>query len=170
MAIAGYLHDIGKLTVPTEILEKPARLDEEEMNLMKSHVYYSYRILDSVKGLETINMWASFHHERMDGKGYPFHFRGESLPIGSRIMAVADVLTAISEDRPYRKGMDEETALFLIEDLGSKNALDREIIKIAKANFNYLNEVRHDVQNRAKNEYLNLKTGACLLDGCLQDV
>ncbi|MBF0320297.1 MAG: HD domain-containing protein [Nitrospirae bacterium] len=170
MAIAGYLHDIGKLTVPTEILEKPARLEAEEMNLMKSHVYYSYRILDSVKGLETINMWASFHHERMDGKGYPFHFMGESLPIGSRIMAVADVLTAISEDRPYRKGMDEDTALFLIEDLGSKNALDREIIKIAKANFNYLNEVRHDVQNRAKEEYLNLKTGACLLDGCLQDV
>ncbi|MBF0488541.1 MAG: HD domain-containing protein, partial [Nitrospirae bacterium] len=161
MAIAGHLHDIGKLAVPTEILEKPAKLDEAEMNVMKSHTYYSYTILNMVKGLETINMWASFHHERMDGAGYPFHFKGDSLPIGSRIMAVADVLTAISEDRPYRKGMDKETALFVIQDLGSKNALDKTIIKTAAANFDYLDEVRHDVQERVRQEYKNLKSGIC---------
>ncbi|MBF0555269.1 MAG: HD domain-containing protein [Nitrospirae bacterium] len=164
VAIAGYLHDIGKLAVPTEILEKPGKLDEAEMNIMKSHTYYSYTILNLVKGLETVNMWASFHHERMDGKGYPFHFKGDSLPIGSRIMAVADVLTAISEDRPYRKGMDKETALFVIQDLGSKNALDRAIIKTAVAHFDYLDEVRHDVQVRVRQEYKNLKTGICFSD------
>ncbi|MBF0457409.1 MAG: HD domain-containing protein [Nitrospirae bacterium] len=170
MAIAGYLHDIGKLAVPTEILEKPGKLDEDEMNVMKSHIYYSYRILESIKGLETINMWASFHHERVDGRGYPFHLSGNSLPIGSRIMAVADVLTAISEDRPYRKGMDKDKALFIIEDLGAKNSLDRGIIETAVDNFDYLNELRHDVQRRAREDYINLKTDASLTESCSQGV
>ncbi|MCG6551852.1 MAG: HD domain-containing protein [Candidatus Magnetominusculus sp. LBB02] len=162
MAIAGHLHDIGKLAVPVEILQKPSKLDDEQMNIMKSHIYYSYRILDSVKGLETINMWASFHHERMDGNGYPFHLNGSSLPMGSRIMAVADVLTAISEDRPYRKGMDVDTALPLLASLGSKNTLDKEIVKLAAANFNYLNKYRQEVQMRVKEEYDKLKVGDCM--------
>ncbi|MBF0517802.1 MAG: HD domain-containing protein [Nitrospirae bacterium] len=173
MAIAGHLHDIGKLAVPTELLERPGRLTDEECNVMKSHIYFSYRILESIKGLETINMWASFHHERMDGKGYPFHFKGDSLPLGSRIMAVADVFTAISEDRPYRKGMDRETALSLLDSLGAKNALDKEIIKIVSTNFKYLNELRHDVQTMVKEEYERLKTDERLtedLSSTLQSV
>ncbi len=157
MSIAGYLHDIGKLAVPAEILEKPAKLSVEEFNVMKSHVYHSYRILEAVSGLDIINTWASFHHERMDGKGYPFHIRGNELPIGSRIMAVSDVLTAITEDRPYRKGMTGEEALRIIEDMAKNNSLDKSIVDVASTYFRHLNDVRLDAQLRAGEEYVAVR-------------
>jgi HD-GYP domain-containing protein (c-di-GMP phosphodiesterase class II) len=156
MSLAGYLHDIGKLAIPAEILEKPARLSPEEFNIIKSHVYHSYRILESVKGLDIINTWASFHHERMDGSGYPFHIKGNELPIGSRIMAVADVFTAITEDRPYRKGMSGESALKVIEDMAKNNALDHSIVSIASTYFKHINDVRMDAQLNAGKEYLTI--------------
>lgn len=157
MSVAGYLHDIGKLAVPSEILEKPARLSDEEFNIMKSHVYHSYRILEAVSGLDIINTWASFHHERMDGKGYPFHIKGGELPIGSRIIAVADVFTAITEDRPYRKGMSGEDALKIIEDMAKNNGLDKSIVDVAIAYFRHLNDVRLDAQLKAGEEYVAVK-------------
>jgi HD-GYP domain-containing protein (c-di-GMP phosphodiesterase class II) len=157
MSVAGYLHDMGKLAIPSEILEKPAKLSVEEFNIMKSHVYHSYRILEAVSGLDIINTWASFHHERMDGSGYPFHIKGNELPIGSRIMAVADVFTAITEDRPYRKGMSGESALKVIEDMAKNGALDQSIVGIATTYFKHLNDVRMNVQLNAEKEYVVIK-------------
>ncbi|MCL4536525.1 MAG: HD domain-containing protein [Nitrospirae bacterium] len=157
MRVAGYLHDVGKLAVPAEILEKPAKLSVEEFNVMKSHVYHSYRILEAVSGLDIINTWASFHHERMDGKGYPFHIRGNELPIGSRIMAVSDVFTAITEDRPYRKGMSGEDALKIIEDMAKTNSLDPSVVGVAGTYFRHLNDVRMDTQLKAGEEYMGVK-------------
>jgi HD-GYP domain-containing protein (c-di-GMP phosphodiesterase class II) len=157
MRIAGYLHDIGKLAISAEILEKPARLSNEEFNIMKSHVYHSYRILEAVSGLEIINTWASFHHERMDGNGYPFHIKGNELPIGSRIMAVADVFTAITEDRPYRKGMSGKEALKVIEDMAKNNSLDKSIVDLAGTYFRHLDDVRLEAQLNAGEEYAGVK-------------
>lgn len=157
MRVAGYLHDVGKLAVPTEILEKPANLSVEEFNIMKSHVYHSYRILEAVSWLEIINTWASFHHERMDGNGYPFHIKGNELPIGSRIMAVADVFTAITEDRPYRKGMSGKEALKIIEDMAKNNSLDKSIVDLAVTYFRHLDDVRLDAQLKAGEEYVAVK-------------
>ncbi len=154
MSVAGYLHDVGKLAVPAEILEKPAKLSVEEFNIMKSHVYHSFRILESVKGFDIINTWASFHHERMDGDGYPFHIKGNKLPIGSRIMAVADVFTAITEDRPYRKGMSGKEALRIIEGMAKNNSLDPSIVSVASTYFKHLNDVRLDAQLKAGEEYM----------------
>lgn len=162
MSVAGYLHDIGKLAVPLEILEKPAKLSVEEFNIMKSHVYHSFRILESVKGFDIINTWASFHHERMDGSGYPFHIKGNELPIGSRIMAVADVFTAITEDRPYRKGMSGESALKVIEDMAKNGALDQSIVGIANTYFKHINDVRMDAQLKATEEYGGIKQSSGL--------
>jgi HD-GYP domain-containing protein (c-di-GMP phosphodiesterase class II) len=157
MSVAGYLHDIGKLAVPSEILEKPARLSNEEFNIMKSHVYHSYRILEAVSGLDIINTWASFHHERMDGKGYPFHIKGGELSLGSRIMAVADVFTAITEDRPYRKGMSGEHALKIIEDMAKNSSLDQSIVGIASTYFRHLDDIRINAQSKAAAEYMAVK-------------
>lgn len=157
MSVAGYLHDIGKLAVPAEILEKPAKLSTEEFNIMKSHVYHSYRILEAVSGIDIINTWASFHHERMDGKGYPFHIKGGELPIGSRIMAVADVFTAITEDRPYRKGMSGEEALKIIEDMAKNSRLDQSIVGIAGTYFRHLDDIRINAQSKAAAEYMAVK-------------
>jgi len=95
MEIAGYFHDLGKLRVPKEILEKPGKLSTEEFNIIKSHTYHTYRILSHIPNFETINWWASFHHERLNGSGYPFRINAFNFPLGSRIMAIADVFTLL---------------------------------------------------------------------------
>ncbi|MCG0276504.1 MAG: HD domain-containing protein, partial [Thermosediminibacteraceae bacterium] len=117
MRIAGYLHDLGKLAVPPEILEKPRQLTKEEFEIIRCHPFFTYRILEPLKELYEITTWASFHHERLDGNGYPFHYSGHDLPLGARIMAVADVFCAITEDRPYRKGMTKEEALNVLDEM-----------------------------------------------------
>src|SRR3990167_2949515 len=103
--IAALLHDIGKLSVPDEILEKPGGLSTEEFNIMRGHTYFTYHILNSIDGFDTISEWAAFHHEKLNGRGYPFHLKEGQLSIGSRIMAVSDKFSALSEDRPYRKSL-----------------------------------------------------------------
>lgn len=102
MRIAGLLHDLGKMIVPNEILEKPGKLTDAEFLIIKQHPYYTYRILDQIDGLTTIAQWAAYHHETLDGAGYPFRIAGSAVPLGARIVAVADVFVALSESRPYR--------------------------------------------------------------------
>ncbi|MGC8574942.1 MAG: HD-GYP domain-containing protein [Caldisericum sp.] len=153
MEIAGYLHDLGKLAVPKEILEKPDKLSTEEFNVVKSHTYYTYRILSCIPNFETINRWASFHHERLDGSGYPFRLSAFDLPLGSRIMAVADVFTALTEDRPYRAGMDVDKALKIIENMSQNNILDVYTVQLLKKNIAKVNEARIYSQTEALREY-----------------
>ncbi|GMA99934.1 HD domain-containing phosphohydrolase [Pelosinus sp. IPA-1] len=102
MRIAGLLHDLGKLAVPNEILEKPGQLTSQEFSLIKQHTYYTYRILEQIDGFGTIAEWAAYHHETLDGSGYPFRIKESQLKNGSRIVAVADVFAALTENRPYR--------------------------------------------------------------------
>jgi HD-GYP domain-containing protein (c-di-GMP phosphodiesterase class II) len=153
MEIAGYLHDLGKLAVPKEILEKPAKLSMEEFNIVKSHTYHTYRILSHISSFETINRWASFHHERLDGSGYPFRISAFDFPLGSRIMAVADVFTALTEDRPYREGMDVDKALHIIETMAQSNALDTYVAYLLKKDIDSINNVRIGSQTAAHKEY-----------------
>ncbi|MCM8763776.1 MAG: HD domain-containing protein [Candidatus Omnitrophica bacterium] len=153
MEIAGYLHDLGKLEIPAEILEKPAKLTEDEFNIIKSHTYYTYSILKTISDLDLINDWPSFHHERLDGKGYPFHHKSRDLSIGSRIMAVADVFTAISEERPYRKGMSSDKALQVLQQMAQDSALDAHVVSTLAIHFNQANSIRITVQASASKEY-----------------
>jgi HD-GYP domain-containing protein (c-di-GMP phosphodiesterase class II) len=153
MRIAGYLHDLGKLAVPAEILEKPSDLTKAELNLIRGHTYHTHRILAPLAELNEINTWASFHHERLDGNGYPFHHQGRELPLGSRIMAVADVFTAIMEDRPYRKGMPEERAVQLLQQMADENALDPNIVSLLRLHFSGINASRREAQAKAAQEY-----------------
>ena len=104
MRIAGLLHDIGKLKVPRAILEKPGKLTEEEFNIVKEHPYYTRLNMMNLEGFEKIANWAAFHHEKLNGKGYPFHLDASSLDTGARIMAVADIFSAITEVRPCAPG------------------------------------------------------------------
>ncbi len=149
LRVAGYLHDIGKLTVPIEIIEKPGKLTSEEMLIVKQHSYHTHRILSMVPGLETVNIWASLHHERLDGKGYPF--RPREIPLGSRIIAVADVFTAITEDRPYRKGMDRVQALNVLDQLVIDRAIDGDIVDALRADFGELLFIRSLSQQPTEN-------------------
>lgn len=135
LAIAGYLHDVGKLVVPPEILDKPAPLTAGEWNIMKSHSFHTWRLLGSLRGLDTISRYASSHHERIDGKGYPFHYSGDQIGVGERIVAVADVFTALIEDRPYRAGMTREQAFRVLDDMRKEGALDGDCIGVLESNY-----------------------------------
>lgn len=151
--ISGYLHDLGKLTVPAEILEKPSKLSESEFNIIKSHTFYTYRILQNVSNLGTISAWAAYHHERLDGTGYPFHQGDRELSLGSKIVAVADVFTALTEDRPYRKGMEPSKAIEILENMVNISALDSNVVRILKLHYDEINAVREMTQAKAYENY-----------------
>ncbi len=153
MLIAGYLHDLGKLAIGQEILEKPGKLDADEFNIMKSHSYYTYRTLQAIRGFETINLWASLHHERLNGKGYPFRYKAEDIPLGSRIMAAADVFAAITEDRPYRQGMTRDSVLKVLSGLVENESLSPLVCSVISENFEELNHCREKAQAAAATEY-----------------
>lgn len=153
MKIAGYLHDLGKLAIPREILEKPGKLNVLEYNIMKSHAYYGYRTLETVQGFEKINTWGTLHHERLNGQGYPFHFSANQLNLGSRIMAVADIFTALLEDRPYRKGVSEEKAMQIIQKQAEVGLLDPDIVAVLKANINVIHRSQSEAQKETALEY-----------------
>jgi len=142
MLVAGYLHDIGKLAISNDILEKHAKLNEEEFNEIRSHTYYTYHLLDRISAFETIKNWASFHHEKLNGNGYPFHIKGEYLSLGSRIMAVTDVFTAITENRPYRKGMIKNDVVNILNKLVLDNSIDGNVVKILIDNYDMINKKR----------------------------
>jgi len=153
MQVAGNLHDLGKLAIPIEIINKPGKLDKDEFDLMKRHTYYTHSLLSRLPGMEEINDWASYHHERLDGKGYPFHKEAGELPLGSRIMSVADVFTALSEDRPYRPGMDPAMTFRIMDWMTDNGALDRHVLEALKDNMEDVGAERSLAQETARIMY-----------------
>ena len=115
LRVAGYLHDLGKISVPTEILAKPGKLNPAEFMLVQGHAQASYDILKNVEFPWPVADIALQHHERMDGSGYPQGLNGEAILLEARILAVADVVEAMSSHRPYRPGLGIEKALAEIE-------------------------------------------------------
>ena len=115
LRVAGQLHDVGKMTIPTEILAKPGRLSPTEYELIKGHAQAGYEVLKAVEFPWPVAEIARQHHERVDGSGYPQGLKGEAILLEARIMAVADVVEAMSSHRPYRAGLGIERALAEIE-------------------------------------------------------
>ncbi len=108
--VAALLHDIGKIGIPDAILQKPAKLTNEEYDLMKKHPEYGWAVLRHVPGMERASLMILHHHESYDGKGYPAGLKGEEIPIGSRIVSVIDAFDAMVSSRPYREGLPFEEA------------------------------------------------------------
>ena len=108
--LAGLVHDVGKIGVPDAILQKPARLDEHEYEIIKAHSALGHKILHGTD-LSREAPWVLHHHERMDGAGYPGCLVGDEIPLESRIIHVADAFEAMTSDRPYRRGMPDGDAL-----------------------------------------------------------
>lgn len=128
MYLAGALHDIGKVAIGNEILEKPGRLTDDEFATMKHHAAYTYYILSEIDGFEDLRDWAAFHHERLDGTGYPFGKTAAELNTQERIMACVDICQALTETRPYKKGMPHEKACEILKDMADKGWLDADIV------------------------------------------
>ncbi len=109
--LAGLLHDIGKIGIPEKILNKPDNLTSIEFNQIKMHPYISAQILKPITLFKSLLPFVYHHHERWDGKGYPDGLKGDGIPLGARILAVADAFDAITEDRVYRPGKCDDAAL-----------------------------------------------------------
>jgi putative nucleotidyltransferase with HDIG domain len=118
---AAVLHDVGKLAIPNEILNKPDRLTAAEFEMMKTHATVGADILAAIDYPYPLATVVRHHHEAWDGTGYPDGLRGEAIPLGARILAVADNYDALTSDRPYRARLSPETALqMIVEQSGSK--------------------------------------------------
>lgn len=160
MEIAGNLHDLGKLVVPREILEKPGKLTPEEFNVIKEHTYYTRLILMGIDGFENIADWAAYHHEKLNGKGYPFHLSAEHLDLGSRIMAVADIFSAITEVRPYRAGMQKDQVIRILKEDVESGAICGDIVNLLIENYDQIDAERDRKSREAGKRYFeNINLG-----------
>ncbi|WP_374544621.1 HD-GYP domain-containing protein [Rhodoblastus sp.] len=127
LRIAGYLHDIGKIAIPTEILSKPGRLSPAEFALIQEHPAKGYEILSNVDFPWPVALVAMQHHERMDGSGYPQGLKNEQITVKARIVAIADVVESMSAHRPYRPAHGIDQALAEIE-RGKGTAFDADAV------------------------------------------
>lgn len=109
--LAAILHDVGKIGIPERILHKPARLDPEEMEIMKNHAYLGAKILQPLRSITRIQAFVKHHHENYDGTGYPENLAGETIPLGARIIAIADAYDTLVSERTYKKALSKAEAL-----------------------------------------------------------
>ncbi|MDO8989337.1 MAG: HD domain-containing protein [Sideroxyarcus sp.] len=135
LELVGLLHDIGKLRVPDELLEKPGELNEAETLIMRQHCFDTYSILKNIRGLEPVSLWALQHHERMDGTGYPNHTKGVDLSFEARIVAVSDVFQALAQERPYRGPLEQVVIINLLKLEAEEGKLDEMIVAVVEENL-----------------------------------
>lgn len=128
LALSGILHDIGKIGVRDKILNKKGPLEKDEFERMKKHTIFGAEIVEKIRSLEKVIDGILYHHEKLDGTGYPYGLKGDEIPFFARIIAVADTYDAITTDRPYRKGMDRDTALTELKE-NSGTQFDPEIVQ-----------------------------------------
>ncbi len=132
MKIAGLLHDIGKLAIPNDILDKNTSLTNEEFSIIKSHTYYTKLILDRIEEISDICDWACNHHEKLNGEGYPRKLKAEEISEEARIIGVCDIYQALTEDRPYRKGMYMYEAFGILDDMANNGFICETAVKYMK--------------------------------------
>ena len=136
--LAAALHDIGKLDIPVSILEKPDKLTDEEFKIIKEHVRRTWELFKDIDGFQTISMWASNHHEKLNGTGYPFGKKGDELDFNSRLLTCLDIYQAVSEKRPYHPGRSHSESMQILRKFADNGEIDAGIvndINIALAPF-----------------------------------
>ena len=127
--LGALLHDVGKIGIPENVLKKPDKLSDEEWKIMKQHpVIGAEKVLAPNEALRDLIPMVKFHHEHIDGSGYPEHLKGDAIPLAARIVAVADTFHALISDRPYRKGLSVETACKILKDCAGKQ-LDADLVR-----------------------------------------
>ena len=127
--LGALLHDVGKIGIPENVLKKPDKLSDEEWEIMKQHpVIGAEKVLAPNEALRELIPMVKYHHEHLDGSGYPEHLKGDKIPLEARIIAVADTYHALISDRPYRKGMSVEKACEILKD-GAGKQWDSDLIR-----------------------------------------
>lgn len=153
--IAAHLHDIGKIGIDDAILRKKERLTDEEWQIIKSHSQKGYNILYKISSFSKIAKIVLHHHERFDGKGYPMGIENYEIPLGSRIIAIADSIDAMMSSRVYRKSMTSEKCKSEIEKNIGK-MYDPDIAKLVLENWKEIVEIRKDFEISNPSEFSNL--------------
>ena len=128
MYIAALLHDVGKLAISNDIIDSHGKLTEKERYEINKHTYYTRWILEQIDGFEEITEFASNHHEKLNGSGYPYHLSGNQIGELDRIMAICDIYQALTEERPYRKTMPIEKVWAIIDEMVERNELDGDLV------------------------------------------
>lgn len=127
--LAGLLHDIGMIGVTEEILNKTQKLSDEEYEKIKMHVHYSVKILEDIKQLNEITEIIKYHHEYYNGQGYPYGLKGDEIPLGSRIIAIADAYDSLVSNRAYRTSLSSAEAIKILEQ-GAGKQFDPDLVKL----------------------------------------
>jgi HD-GYP domain-containing protein (c-di-GMP phosphodiesterase class II) len=133
--IASYLHDLGKLRIPDAILEKKGPLTDDEKMVMKRHAFDTYETLIRLFGKEGIASWAAAHHETLSGEGYPFHLKANEIANEARILAVADVVQALVQDRPYRPSLPPKEMFRIVREMKDAGKLDPKVVDFVGSNL-----------------------------------
>lgn len=134
LKVASLLHDIGKISVPVEILNKERKLSEDEFGIVKNHVIYSAEIIENFEELAHLKKIILHHHEKMDGSGYPSGLKGEEIPLESRIIAIADIYEALIGRRPYRDSISPSEAMLLMK----RMKLDENLLNVLEENLDQI--------------------------------
>lgn len=150
--LAGLLHDLGKLAIPNQILNKQGRLDDIEILLMKQHPYYSMFILAKVEGFEDLANWVGQHHEFEDGFGYPDRLVASEINIGIRILQLADIFCALTENRPYRKALNNQEIINELMKFVKQKKLDNSMVQqISNKIESFVQCVNRNVEQKSVN-------------------
>lgn len=128
--LAGIVHDIGKVSTPDHILNKPGRLTNEEFNIIKEHPEIGERILKPLTSMKSILHPIRHHHEKLDGSGYPDGLKGDDIKMETRILAVADIFDALYTDRPYKNKFTMEKTLSILKEEADLNKLDKGVVQV----------------------------------------
>lgn len=153
--VASALHDIGKIGIPVEILENPGKLTKAEFEIMKSHAIIGYDILSGLN-IDDIRDIGALHHEKLDGTGYPFGLQEEDLTVEMRIVAIADIISALLGVRSYKEEFNKDKTIRILEDMVDSNKIDSKIVNLFINNYNFIiNEALHQSSD-LMNTYLNL--------------
>ena len=155
LRIASNFHDLGKLIIPNSILEKKGELTKDEFEIVKSHPYYTHQILNSIDGLQQIVQWASYHHEKLDGSGYPFHCVAKNLDTGARIIAVSDIFISRMERKSYRNEMGKDKIFEIMKKMGRNNFIDMKFVDLLFNNFQIVVNYIHIKQEKTLDFYRN---------------
>ncbi len=160
--IASMLHDIGKLSIPINILEKKGKLTEEEFEIIKCHTIVGYNILSNM-GIDDIRDIATLHHEKLNATGYPFGLKGDQISKEARIVAIADVLSALIGKRSYKDEFSKDEVISTLSNMASNYEIDKDICKLVIENYDYIEKrVKANTKNTLKlyknlmNEYEEL--------------
>lgn len=140
--VAGWLHDIGKLAIPDEILMHPGGLNRAQRAVMQQHTYHTYHLIREIgPGAEKLAQWAAYHHERLNGTGYPFGLTADQLDLESRLMAVTDITQSLLEDRPYRPRMSKDKVTTILRNNVEAGHIDPDLTELAIGHLDEITDI-----------------------------